>query len=255
MLGKYSVALELATLPTAEVVAPVMRAVYPGYMQMKDEPGRLFSAFSRVWGVVALLSVPSAVGIACIADLVTSVVLGPKWAEAAPLMGLLAAIGAVQAMSSCYWPMLLTRLGPKTVFSLAAFSVSLTLPAFTLALVYRGVEAAIVAWICSSVFMLFVGARLLLSDLGYSWVPLVRALWRPALGAAAMASALAALDATFSTPSRWVSDAVYLAGSIVLGVAVYIATVAVLWLMAGRPRAAESELFLVILASWRMRQE
>jgi O-antigen/teichoic acid export membrane protein len=250
VLGKYSVALDLATLPTAEVVAPVMRAVYPGYMQMKDEPGRLYSAFSRVWGVIALLSIPSAVGIACIADLVTSVVLGPKWAEAAPLMGLLATIGAMQALSSCYWPMLLTRVGPRTVFLLTAASLALVLPAFTLALVFRGVEAAIVAWICCSAIMLLVGARILLADLGGSWLPLVRALWRPALGAVAMAASLMLLDSTFPSSTRWVSDAFYLVASILVGATVYVASVTVLWLLAGRPREAESELFFVALAQW-----
>ena len=251
VLGRYSVALDLATMPTVEIVAPVMRAVYPGYIQMKDDPGRLFSAFSRVWGVIALLSIPSAVGIACIADLVTSVVLGPKWTEAAPLMQLLAGTGAVQAMRSCYWPMLLTRAGPRTVFLLAVASVSLTLPAFTLGLVFQGIDTAIIAWIASSTFMLFVGARVLLSDLGQSWVPLVRALIRPALGAMTMAAFLAVLDTMFPPSTRWVPDAVYLVASILLGALVYISTVALLWLLAGRPREAETELLSVALGQFR----
>ena len=78
-LGQYAVALDLATMPTTEIVAPVMRAVYPGYMQMKDDVGRLYSAFVRVWGVIALLAIPSAIGIGCLAQLMTMVVLGPKW--------------------------------------------------------------------------------------------------------------------------------------------------------------------------------
>ncbi len=251
VLGKYSVALDLATMPTAEIVAPVMRAVYPGYMQMKNDPGRLYSAFSRVWGVIALLSIPSAVGVVCIADLVTSVVLGPKWTEAAPLMGLLAAIGALQAMSSCYWPMLLTRVGPRTVFRLSAVGMALTLPAFGLALVFRGLEAAILAWICCSVVMLIVGARLLLADLGGSWVPLVRALVRPLLGAFAMAAALSALDATFPVSERWASEALYLVASIALGAIIYTVTVVGLWWLAGRPHEAERELFSVVVSRYR----
>jgi PST family polysaccharide transporter len=252
-LGSYSVALDLSTMPTAEIVAPVMRAVLPGYMQMRDDPGRLFSAFTRVWGVVALLAVPSAVGIICIAGLVTSVVLGPKWADAAPLMGLLGAIGAIQAMSSCYWPMLLTRVGPKTLFLFSAVGVSLSLPAFALALHYQGLREAIVAWIICAIFMQFVGARLLISDLRGSWAPLVRGLFRPALASAAMAAFLTALDAAFPASSRWSSDVAYLLASVASGAAVYVAVVAALWLLAGRPKEAESELLYVAMSRLRKR--
>ena len=125
-LGKYAVALDLATMPTVEIVAPVMRAVFPGYMQMKDEVGRLYSAFLRVWGTIALIAIPAAVGTACVAEPLTSVLLGPKWHEAAQLIGRLAIIGAIEALNSCYWPMMLTRVGPKTVFMLSALGVILT---------------------------------------------------------------------------------------------------------------------------------
>ena len=61
-LGQYAVALDLSTMATTEIVAPVMRAVYPGYVLMKDDSGRFFSAFSRVWGVIALLAITSCGG-------------------------------------------------------------------------------------------------------------------------------------------------------------------------------------------------
>ena len=115
-LGQYAVALDLSTMATTEIVAPVMRAVYPGYVAMKDDSGRLFSAFERVWGVIALLAIPAAAGTACLAGMIVDVVLGPKWLPAIPLMSLLAVIGALQAMLSCYWPVILTRLGPKANF-------------------------------------------------------------------------------------------------------------------------------------------
>lgn len=250
-LGQYAVALDLATMPTTEIVAPVMRAVYPGYMQMKDDVGRLYSAFVRVWGVIALLAIPSAVGIACLADLMTHVVLGPKWAEAAPLMGALAAIGALQALNSCYWPMLLTRLGPKTVFKLAAWGVSLTIPAFGIVLWTSGLMPAIAAWLLCGVLMLFVGARLLLEDLGGSVAPLVRALFRPAVGAAAMAAFLLALQGTISIGQNWFAGLSALLTLVLFGALVYVATVGCLWNLAGRPQDGEGELLSIVLSRLR----
>ncbi len=72
-LGQYVVALDIATMSTAELAGPVMRAVYPGYVQMKEETGRIYSAFVRVWGLIALLAIPSAVGTASLASLIADV--------------------------------------------------------------------------------------------------------------------------------------------------------------------------------------
>jgi len=248
-LGQYAVALDLATMPTTEIVAPVMRAVYPGYMQMKDDAGRLYSAFVRVWGVIALLAIPSAVGMACLAPLMTMVVLGPKWAEAAPFIGALALIGALQALNSCYWPMLLTRLGPRIVFRLAALGVGLTIPVFGIVLWTAGLMPAIASWILCGIVMLFVGARWLLKDLRGSMLPLLGALVRPAVAAAAMAASLLVVQSAYPAGQSWLTGLAALLGLVVFGALVYGVTVGCLWLVGGRPRdSAEGELSFIVMS-------
>ncbi len=232
-----------------------MRAVYPGYMQMKDDVGRLYSAFVRVWGLIALLAIPSAVGTACLAELMTGVVLGPKWVAAAPLMGALAAIGALQALNSCYWPMLLTRLGPKTVFKLAAWGVGLTIPVFGIVLFTSGLMPAIASWIICSVVMLFIGARLLLMDLGGSFAPLLQALIRPGVGAAVMAASLVAVQANVSIDQHWFAGFGALLMFVAFGAVVYAATVGGLWFAVGRPQAAEGELLFLVISRIRSKSQ
>ena len=250
-LGQYAVALDLATMPTTEIVAPVMRAVFPGYMQMKDDVGRLYSAFVRVWGVIALLAIPSAVGIACIAPLMTLVVLGPKWLDAAPFMGALALIGALQALNSCYWPMLLTRLGPRTVFKLAALGVAVTIPVFGVVLWFSGLMHAIAAWIACGVLMLFVGARWLLKDLRHGMGPLLKALVRPVIASGAMAASLMAVQSAFPAGDQWTIGLVYLLGLVLFGALVYVAALTCLWILAGRPHEGESELLFLAMSRLR----
>jgi O-antigen/teichoic acid export membrane protein len=241
-LGQYAVALDLATMPTTEIVAPVMRAVYPGYMQMKDDVGRLYSAFVRVWGVIALLAIPSAVGIACIAPLMTVVVLGPKWLDAAPYMGALALIGALQALNSCYWPMLLTRLGPRTVFRLAALGVALTIPVFGVVLWLAGLMPAMAAWIGCGVVMLFVGAKWLLNDLRRSMKPLLAGLVRPIIGAGVMAVSLQAVQSLVRVEQEWLTGFASLLALVAFGVLIYASAVACLWYLTGKRGDAEDEL-------------
>ena len=172
-----------------------MRAVYPGYVLMKDDSGRFFSAFSRVWGVIALLALPAAAGTACLAGMIVDVILGPKWLPVIPLMSLLAVIGALQAMGSCYWPVILTRLGPSANFKLTAVGVALSISSFAIALWIAGLETAISAWIASGAIMLVVGARVVVRDLHGSYAPLLRALIRPGVATALMSASILIADA------------------------------------------------------------
>ena len=248
VLGKYAVALDLATMPTAEIVAPVMRAVFPGYMQMKDEVGRLYSAFLRVWGAIALTAIPAAVGTACVAEQLTSVLLGPKWHDAAQLIGMLAIIGAIEALNSCYWPMMLTRVGPKTVFMLSALGVILTVPAFGAALWGFGLMPALAAWIVCSTLMLFLGAKLLVKDLGGGLKPLLAGLVRPIAGALLMAAAVLAAQRVLPHANSWLGEFGLLLLLVGCGALVYSMTVWTLWLLSGRPETAERELISLVQA-------
>lgn len=247
-LGQYAVALDLGTMATTEIVAPVMRAVFPGYMQMRSDAVRLHAAFVRVWGGIALLALPSAAGTACLASLIIDVVLGPKWATAASLIGALALIGAVQALTSCYWPILLARTGPRAVFRLSAWTVALTIPAFAFVLWRVGLVAAIYAWIACAIVMLIVGARMFLRDLGAGGVPLMRALVRPAAGTLAMTASLLAVLPMLSSGAAWIERSFALVALIAFGAVIYCATVAALWFLAGRPDSAETDLYFVVRA-------
>lgn len=248
VLGKYAVALDLATMPTVEIVAPVMRAVYPGYMQMKDEVDRLYFAFVKVWGTIALLAIPAAAGVAAVAELLTSVLLGPQWREAAQLMGALAVTGAIEALNSCYWPMLLTRLGPRTVFMLAGLGVCLKLPAFGVALWAFGLIPAIGVWIALSTVMLLLGAKVLLRDLDGSMKPLLVSMVRPIAAAALMAVAVLGAQRLLPPAGSWIGEFVSLLLLVAGGALVYLLSVWGLWRLAGCPASAEGELVALVRA-------
>ncbi|MET0166059.1 MAG: oligosaccharide flippase family protein [Vicinamibacterales bacterium] len=248
VLGQYAVALDLSTMATSEIVSPIMRAVYPGYVHMRDDSGRMFSAFARVWGVVALLAFPAAAGTACLSRLIVEVVLGPQWLAAIPLMTLLAVIGAMHALLSCYWPAMLTRLGPKANFLFSTLSVGLSIPAFGFSLIFWGVEPAILAWISTSAIMLCIGARILVKNLYGTYGQLIRSLVRPAFASAMMFASISAILPAVHALHDWSTKAVLLVALVAFGALVYSASIACLWLIAGRPAGAERELLFVMSA-------
>lgn len=247
-LGQYSVALDLATMVPAEIVAPVMRAMYPGYMLMKNEPGRVRSAFVRVWGIVALLTIPAATGMAVLAEPITEVVLGSRWLPAASLIPLLALVGAQHALIGCYWPPLLALVGPRVLFRLSMLELAVTVPLFAIVLWQWGLRAAIGAWVASLCLQMVVGMQVLLRRIAGSWWPVVAGLWRPLAASLTMAASVAAVSGIVLLPSGpWLARLAALLALIGIGALIYIAASASLWFLAGRPAAAaEAELLSVL---------
>jgi O-antigen/teichoic acid export membrane protein len=99
-LGVYTLAYELSNLPTTELIAPINRAVLPGYSKMRDEPFALRQGFVNVLSMIALFALPAGLGIALTAEPMVVVVLGEKWREAIPLVQILAISGTLMALQT-----------------------------------------------------------------------------------------------------------------------------------------------------------
>ncbi|MEO1574516.1 MAG: oligosaccharide flippase family protein, partial [Pseudomonadota bacterium] len=99
-LGIYSVAYEISNLATTELIAPINRALLPGFAKIAADAPRARAAFIKASSVMALFSLPIAVGIAATAPLIGPVVLGEKFLAAVPLIEMLAVAGVVTAIAS-----------------------------------------------------------------------------------------------------------------------------------------------------------
>jgi lipopolysaccharide exporter len=90
MFGRYAVASDVAVFPTQSLIGPAMQAAMSAFSRINTEPDRVRHAFLKAVRLVMLVSAPICVGISLTADLATDLLLGPQWAEAAPLLALLA---------------------------------------------------------------------------------------------------------------------------------------------------------------------
>jgi hypothetical protein len=134
---------------------------------------------------------------------------------------------------------------------MAAISVGITIPSFAIMLWTSGIHSAIAAWVACSVVTLFIGARMLVSALDGSYVPLARAVVRPVLAAIVMSASVSAAYSALAVGDQWATKAIILLGLVLFGALTYAAAVAVLWILVGRPRSAESELLFVMKARLR----
>jgi len=92
--GYYTVGYDLATMPTAEIVMPVVRAVDASVALIKDDATRLRGAVLKLLSAVLLFALPAGMGFLMVARECVTLVLGENWLPALPIVQA-AAIGAV----------------------------------------------------------------------------------------------------------------------------------------------------------------
>lgn len=88
-VGIYRVSQEFAWLPFTEIIAPATNSMYSGITKVREDTEQLNNSILRYLALSYLLVVPSVFGIYALSDLFTAVVLGEKWSDAAPVIGLL----------------------------------------------------------------------------------------------------------------------------------------------------------------------
>jgi len=239
-LGLFNLAHEISNLPSTELSAPVNRAVYPGYAKVASDPSRLAAQFLNVLGLTALLTAPAAVGIAAVAPLLVPLLLGDAWAEAVPLMEILALSGLLVSLrtNAGYVFLALGRSEVLTVMTAVRFAV--TVPALVVGTIYFGAKGAAWTILGASIVMLPVTHCFMRRVLQIRLAEHGSALWRPAVAAFGMALLVREylewtehdFTANHGVPA--------LASAVVLGIAVYISFTGLLWALSGFPQSAEA---------------
>jgi lipopolysaccharide exporter len=238
-VGIYNMAYEISNLPTTELVQPINRAVFPGYAQMARDPAVLRQGFTDVLAVIALAAVPAALGIAATAELATLVLLGDKWLESAALMTPLTIFGVLMALQtnslSAYFAIGRPDLPVKINTLFGAVLVTLML-----ILVSRyGVHGAAWAAVITAALLFPINYTVLLRQLKMAPSAVVAVMWRPLIAGATMYAVVRAYSSWAGTGGSLAQDMLRLVAAIAIGASVYVALIATLWLLAGRPAGAE----------------
>src|SRR4029450_11563728 len=88
-LGAYTVGAEIAQLAHTELVAPINRAMIPGYSRLANDVDAFRRTCIDATAGVLLLVLPATVGIVVIAGPIVRVLLGDQWSEAVPVIQVL----------------------------------------------------------------------------------------------------------------------------------------------------------------------
>ncbi len=251
-LGAYSVAYELATLPTTELISPVMRAVFPGYLRMRDNPERLSAAFLRVWRICILVCLPASAGIWLLADQIVPVILGSKWQQAIPLLASLSLYGGLTTLSTCFWPVVLATQGPRSLAIISVVTMLVFMPVFGILLWWKGLDVAVTWMIVSGFLQVFAWIYVARRKLTLSIHELLLAAVRPVIGCVVMTLVLSAFLQQESVAAVSVGS---LLASVTIGAVVYVGAVALSWILARRPAGAERDILQIALTWMKGRQK
>jgi O-antigen/teichoic acid export membrane protein len=106
-LGYYTVAYNLANLPSSRVNAVVNRVFFPLLARAQSDPSRVRDAYLRLQEYTATINFPIVAGLAITAPLLIPVFYGEDWIPAVPLLRVLCVVGLSRAVAGTIGPLLL----------------------------------------------------------------------------------------------------------------------------------------------------
>jgi O-antigen/teichoic acid export membrane protein len=217
-LGAYTLAYQIVVRPQVQFNPILTRVAFPVFARRQNDDRSLRRGFLELTGVLSLINFPFLVGAAVVAPDLVPAVFGDRWTEAVPLLQILAALGALKALSNPAGSIYLAKLRPDLLFRLSVqwlILVTVSILIGVQAGVTGAASAHVVAVLAICVIILFQIERLI----GLRARQYLQALWRPAMLAGAM-------GVVVLVASPFIDDLIYgrltaLTVEVALGIATY----------------------------------
>lgn len=237
ILGGYTIAGQIAAMPTSELLAPLSRALFPGLVAIKEDRERLRRMFLTALGIQSALALPASIGLALVASDLVPVILGEKWIEIVPVMVALSLASAAYAVTqSCGY--LLTTLGQYRDQSLLQWFMLVALAVLIIG-VFPDAGAQEIAWIrvglgASSILLIVAMAVRALPNI--SFLDIAKEIHRPVIAVLVMAACVEVAGSVITELGElWT-----LVAKISIGATAYSVTLLIVWRLENYPDGAES---------------
>lgn len=240
-LGIFNVSFEVSNLPTSELIAPINRAVFPGYARKSTDVTDLRQGYLNVISVIAAFGMPAAFGIAATSQWFVPLLLGDQWLEAAPLISILAFYGILAAMITNAHYVYLALGKPHVAAYLGIGQISLLLSMLAFLVIGYGATGAAYAYLGSQVIFTPFSFAVLFRIIGINARDLLHVIWRPAVSAASMYIIVRLGTPAFgSEPFGNVTGVIHLLAAVAIGITSYLSCLYILWTLSARPLGTES---------------
>jgi O-antigen/teichoic acid export membrane protein len=249
-LGLFNVSYEIAFLPSSELAAPVNRAIFPGYARQAEDPDALRQGLLDVVSVIGLGILPAAAGLMVTAPQVVLVLLSESWAEAIPLIPVLALAGMINALGSNTGLLFLATGRPQIPTYISMLRLGVLLPALLVGVHHAGALGAAWAYVASLLVAVLMSYAILMRQLKIGVAELFARIWRPVIATTLMVLSVRTVAGQLPAAEGTSSLILQLLGLVSLGASVYCALVLALWYASRMPAGAER--FVVDAVSARL---
>jgi O-antigen/teichoic acid export membrane protein len=209
-MGRFQVASEVATIPSQEVINPIVSVLFPVMATVQHDHDRRRTLYLAVLYWSALVCMSTSVGVALVSDDFVDLVLGPQWHDMKPLMPWMALSFGVLGMSNSVYtafdtvgrPLISARLQWLRFFWMAVAIVPVAF--LTHDLVSVAITRLVVTITITPVLFLA-----LTQAFGFPFREIVTTIWRPVAAALVMVAAVLSTNAaiSFTGPARLFLDA------------------------------------------------
>jgi len=245
-MGRYTVAKDLASSPTDEIVTPMVTVLFPVMAKYQHDAAQLRELYLRVLGWSWMVGLSTGIGMSLVASDVVPLVLGPKWTSITPLLGWLALEAGIAAISMGAYTVLDVRGLPHLGARLQWLRlVVLALAMFPVAYLSHDLLMLVVARLAVTVLLTPAVLAVAGRSIGVGARDHLRVMWRASAAAVVMAAAVLSLNQLLQ-----VAGLVRLTVDVLAGAIIYIGGVVILWNAGGRPASAEQDLVALFARGW-----
>ncbi len=242
-LGVYAMADNLAVIPSRETVHPIRHALFPGLANLRGDPARLKRASLRAQATLAMVTAPLGIGLALVAEPAVKVALGDQWLEAIPYVQISALLYTFGTFSIGLQPVAMALGRTRILFIQQAIVLALKIPLIIVGFMLGGLFGAALGRCLSefiSMFLELIASRIL-TGISITTQAISHAI--TLFGLIAMAGCVYLAQTLIGAVHG--SNLIQLGFEIVAGAIAYGVAVLAVWLAAGRPGGAVSELLQV----------
>ncbi len=97
-LGAYAIAYNVMLMPLARIAQPIVEVLFPAMSRIQDDRPRMAAMWLRANRMIGAITVPAMVGLMIVGPEFVATLFGAKWADAAPVIQILAWVGLLQSL-------------------------------------------------------------------------------------------------------------------------------------------------------------
>jgi len=250
--GLYTMADNLASMPTREAMQPIVATLLPALSRLTDDRARLREAYQRANSLLCAIAFPIGIGFALIAKPLILLLLSDKWEQSIPLVQVLSCTIAIQMAGWSMQPLGGALGRSREIFNTETLAFLVRLPLMFAGLLFglwSGLGALMGVALGRAVGSLFGITFNMMQVKRMIALPVrvqVAGLIRPLIASAVMAAAVVGLSYQFPPQATGLNLAAEIIVTVAAGGLVYIVTGHRLWRMLGYPPGAESEVIAMI---------